>query len=191
MSKLKKGLITLISVGLIGVGTVKASDNDINKFSTEITYAKDNNLLKFRPFDYTSGIQRTDLMLGKKVKNFTIYGYWKSDSKDRSWIGTRIDYGKKFLEDKLTANIQLRLFKGLNKTANQLYIIPTISHKIKNLNIGLLGYGVKSEGKEPLFYAGPSAGMNLTNNLSMMGAYTKDVFSNSNMLYWKTNFKFE
>lgn len=189
-SKIKKGLITLISAALINVGAIQSKENDINRFSTEVTYAKDNNIVKFRPFDYTSGTQRNDFLIGKKLKDFSIYGYWKADNKKRSWIGTRIDYNKKFLDDKLSGNIQLRFFKGLDKTTDQLYVIPTIQHKIKDLNVGILGYGVKSEGKKALFYVGPSVSMKINNHLSMIGSYTKDAFSTSNMVYWKTNFKF-
>jgi len=171
---------------------IKAQDT-IKKFVSEVTYTENNTILKFRPFDYMlpSKTQRTDFLLGKKFGDLSLYGYWMFDNKDRTWIGARLDYGKKALDGKLRANLQLRYLHGLNeKTKDKIYFIPTISYNIGDFNVGIMGYGVKSAGKDLLFYIGPLLSAKLTKNISTTIAAAKSPLDKSNLLYWKTDFKF-
>ena len=183
----------IVGASLFPIKEVKAQDT-IKKYVAEITYTENNNILKFRPFDYMlpSEIQRIDVLLGKRFGDLSLYGYWMFDNKDRNWIGARLDYGKKALDGKLRANLQLRYLCGLNeKTKDKIYFIPTIDYNIGNFNVGIMGYGVKSTGKKPLFFIGPSLSVKLTKNISTMIACAKSPLDKSNLLYWKTNFKFK
>jgi len=187
---------------LIGGGIVLSSllplkkaqaQNTIKKFASEATYAKNNNILKFRPFDYTlpSKTQRVDFLLGKRFGDLSLYGYYMFDNKDRSWIGARLDYGKKALDGKLRANLQLRYLHGLNeKTKNKIYFIPMVNYNMGSFNGGIMGYGVKSKGEKTLFFIGPSLSAKLTKNISTIIAGAKSPLDKSNLLYWKTNFNF-
>ena len=179
-----------------GARTAHAKDETIKLFSTELSYTKGNDTVKFRPFIHTapSGTQRTDLMLGRKFGNFTPYFYFKSDNKDRSWAGIRIDYQIKALDDKLTINNQLRYFLGLNDlSANHFYFIPTIDYKLNDkFKVGFLGYAKKDEGKKPFFYVGPSLKVNLTKNLSALLSYDIDILRNqkADMIFISLQYKF-
>lgn len=191
----RKAVASALVAGALFVGTAnaKTKEGTINLFQTEITYTKDNDIIKFRPYIYTSpDNQRTDLMLGRKFDNFTLYGYWMADNKDRDWVGARTDYNIKSLEGRLNTNLQFRFFLGLNeKSANCAYFIPTIDYKLDDrFKVGVLAYGKKSEGQDPFFYVGPSLGIDLTEHLSTIISYDKDILGEGNMLYWGFNYKF-
>lgn len=188
-------LLTIAGVTLGSIFLPKVADaqDTIEKYVSEITYTKNNNILKFRPFDYMlpSQTQRTDLLLGKRFGDLSSYGYWMFDNKGRNWIGTRVDYSKKVLDGKLRGNLQLRYLHGLNKkTKDKVYFIPTIDYNIGDFNIGVMGYGVKSAGEDPLFFIGPSLNIKLTKNISTVIAGAKSLLDKSNLLFWKTNFNF-
>ena len=182
----------IVGASLFPIKEVKAQDT-IKKYVAEITYTENNNILKFRPFDYMlpSQTRRTDLLLGKRFGDLSLYGYGMFDNKDRGWVGTRVDYGKKALDGKLKGNLQFRYLHGLNeKTKNKIYFIPTIDYNIGNFNVGGMGYGVKSAGEDPLFFIGPSLNVKLTKNISIIMASAKSLLDKSNLLYLKTNFNF-
>ena len=177
-----------------GARTVHAKDETVKLFYTEVTYTKDNNIIKFRSFIHTapSNTQRTDFMLGRKFDDLTVYGYWKSDDKDRNWMGIRTDYKIK-LEDKLTTNLQFRYFTGLNEKAeNHFYFIPSINYKLNDrFNPGILGFAKKSEGKDPFFYVGPSLNIKLTDNLSTNLFYGLNALGNKkDFLMWGFKYNF-
>lgn len=194
MKSLKNLLIggMILGASFMPMKEIKAQDT-IKKFVSEVTYTENNTILKFRPFDYMlpSKTQRTDFLLGKKFGDLSLYGYWMFDNKDRTWIGARLDYGKKALDGKLRANLQLRYLYGLNdKTKDKIYFIPTINYNIGDFNVGIMGYGVKSAGKKLLFFIGPSLNVKLTKNISTTIAAAKSPLDKSNLLYWKTDFRF-
>ncbi|GEM_PF-5920025 len=163
--------------------------------NTEITYTEGNSILRIRPYVYTapSENQRMELMLGRKFGDFSAYAYFKADNQDNSLAGTRFDYGKNFLDGKLNANFQIRLFSGLTEgTKDELYVIPTADYKINDkLKVGVLGYAVMRETKDPVFYLGPSATIQLADNLSFMASYDWDLLGNyGDLLYLSLNYKF-
>ena len=53
-----------------------------------------------------------------------------------------------------------------------------------------MGFGCASKGKKTFFYVGPMASIKLTKHLSTAASLTKDVWSNSKMYFWKTNYNF-
>ena len=178
------------------IRNARASSETIKLFSTELSYTRGRKVVKFRPFISTepTGEQRTDLMLGRKFKPFTLYAYFKSDNMDRSWIGPRVDYTFKSLDDKLTTNLQFRYFKGLNDLSkDHFYFIPTIDYKLNDrLKVGMLGYAKKDDGRKPSFYLGPSFTVNLTKNLSALLSYDIDVLGNydADMIFLSLQYKF-
>lgn len=191
----RKTIASVLVPVAIFAGTVKAKTKNetINLFSTEVTYTKDNDIFKLRPFIYTSpDNQRTDLMLGRKFDNFTLYGYWMADNKSRDWAGVRTDYNIKSLEGKLNTNLQFRFFLGLNEeSANCIYFIPSVDYKLNNtFKVGILGYAKKSEGQDPFFYLGPSIDISLTEHISTLISYDKDLLGEGRLLFWSFNYKF-
>lgn len=192
----RRTLASILVPIMVAVGTPKvqaASKESINLISTELSYTRDNNIVKFRPFVFSSpDNQRTDLMLGKKFDDFTLYGYFKSDNKDRSWMGVRADKGFN-LGGKIDGNLQLRYFFGLTEESlNHFYFIPNADYKVNDkLKVGFLGYAKKDEGKEPFFYLGPSAGFKFTDKLSTTVSYDFDLFGNyGNLLFLSFNYNF-
>ncbi|MFA5061097.1 MAG: hypothetical protein WC494_02180 [Candidatus Pacearchaeota archaeon] len=172
---------------LIGASSLanplQASDKPLTTMmNTEISYTEGNGIFRVRPFVYTapSENQRTEVMMGRKFGDFTLYGHFKADNQENTWAGIRMDYGKKFLDEKLSLNAQVRLFSGLTEgTGDQAYFIPSGDYKINSwLKAGFLGYAVKTEEKEPFFYLGPSATIQLADNLSFLASYDKDVLGN-------------
>ncbi|MCE5252135.1 hypothetical protein LLG96_18190 [bacterium] len=169
------------------------ADETIKKFLTEITYTKDNNVLRFRPFYYIlpAETQQTDVMLGRKFGSFTVYGYWKYDNKDRSWIGARADYTRNILRDTVALSVQVRYFEGLNNSSkDHCFFLPQGAYKIGRFGIGALGYGKQYTGKGPEFYVCPLLSARVTGHIDMSVFYGIDVFSDTqqDMLMWKTNF---
>ena len=177
------------------MGPAEASEKPLTTLvNTEITYSEGNSVLKVRPIVYTapSDNQRTEVMLGRKFSDFTAYGYFKQDNGDNTWIGTRFDVSKD-LTGRLNASFQLRLFSGMSKgTQDQIYGIPCMNYKINDkLKIGILGYAVKTESKDPFFYLGPSATLQLADNISLYLSYDKDVLGNyGDLAYLSLNYKF-
>ena len=174
----RKTLASVLIPVMFVAGNARAKSKDMIKMiSTEISYTQNDNIVKFRPFIYTSpDNQRTDLMFGKKFGDYSAYAYWKSDNEEGSWMGVRADKSIK-LTDKLSANLQVRYFAGLNdNSANHFYFIPTANYKLDDrFSVGVMGYGKKSEGKDPFFYLGPSVGVKLTDKLSASLTYDKDI----------------
>jgi hypothetical protein len=192
-SKIIKAVIFAAFIGLISLGSARSEDLE-RKFSTILTYEANNNILKFRPFDYTfsTKTQRVDLLIGKRFEKgsttFTAYGYWKWDNRERAWIGTRLDLGLKTLNDKLSTNLELRFFGGLNnKSKTEVYAIPTIYYKMDAKGIvraGLSGYGKKARGQDPFFYIGLDAIIKLTDHISTLISISRDAYGSGDFLWW-------
>ena len=127
-------------------------------------------------------------MVGRKIRDFTVYGYVKSNSDKNFWLGIKTEYVKLFLDDKLSAKLELRHFYGLNKSStNHNYIIPSAAYSISRYKIGILGYGKKINGKDPVLFASPLFGISLTKHVSALIFYGIDVISDSHskLLYMK------
>ncbi|OGJ21605.1 hypothetical protein A3K73_02930 [Candidatus Pacearchaeota archaeon RBG_13_36_9] len=191
----RKTLASVLVPVLLLAGTAIARTKEkINLISTEVSYTQSDNIFKFRPFIFTSpDNQRTDLMLGRKFGDFTAYGYWMSDNKDRSWIGARTDFNINSLKGRVNTNLQFRSFLGLNeKSDNCVYFIPSVDYKLDDtFKVGILGYAKKSEGQGPFFYLGPSVGVNLTDKLSTSISYDKDILKNyGDLIFLNVVYKF-
>ena len=195
-NRIRNTLAGLLIGASVFAGNLKAEEKPLTTMmSTEISYTEGNSILRIRPYVYTapSENQRMELMMGRKFGDFSAYAYFKADNSDNSWAGTRMDYGKTFLDGKLNANLQVRLFSGLTEgTKDELYIIPTADYKINDkLKVGVLGYAVKKETKDPFFYLGPSVTVQLADNLSFMASYDKDLLGNyGDLVYLSLNYKF-
>lgn len=192
-SKFMRAASIALVLWTVFTGSAKSGDLD-GKFTTILTYEADNTILKLRPFDYTfaSKTQRVDLLIGRRFRgssaDFTAYAYWKWDNKDRSWIGTLLDFGIKALEGRLSTNLELRFFRGLNERSKEhLYAIPTIYYKIGDKGIvraGISGYGKMTKGEDPFFYVGLDAIIKITDHISTLLSYSKDTFGSGDFIWW-------
>ena len=192
-SKFMKGVIFAAFIGLIASGSARSEDLE-RKFSNILVYEANNNILKFRPFDYTfsTETQRVDLLIGRRFSgsrtSLTAYGYWKWDDKSRSWIGARLDFGLKTLKDRLSTTLELRYFSGLNdKSKSQFYVIPTVYYKMDAkgyVRAGISGYGKKTPGQDPFFYLGLDAIIKLTGHISTLISASRDAYGSGDFLWW-------
>lgn len=187
-----------VSVMVLSAST--KSRNREGKFTTILTYEANDNILELRPFDYTfaSKTQRVDLLIGRRLKgssiDFIAYGYWKWDNKDRSWIGMKLDFGIKTLKERLSANLDVRYFHGLNdKSKPHLYTIPTIYYQFDSKGIvkgGFSGYRKKSKGKDLFFYVGLDSIIKVTNHISILFSYSRDIYGSGDFVWWIVFFYF-
>ncbi len=200
LSKSKLFEVVIISlVWTVCAGSLSSGERD-GKFTVAMTYEIDNNILKFRPFDYTfsSKTQRMDLLIGRRLATssvkLTAYGYWKWDNKDRTWIGTRLDFGFSALRNRLSANLEMRYFYGLNdRSKPQVYAIPMIYYKLDSkgiLRAGFSGYGRKVEGQDPFFYVGLDTMIKFTDHISILMSYSIDTYGSGDFIWWSTYFYF-
>jgi len=195
-NRIRNTLAGLLIGASVFAGNLKAEEKPLTTImNTEITYTEGNSILKIRPYVYTapSENQRMELMMGRKFGDFSAYAYFKADNSDNSWAGTRMDYGKTFLDGKLNASLQVRLFSGLTEgTKDELYVIPCADYTVNDsLKVGVLGYAVMRETKDPVFYLGPSATFQLADNLSFFVSYDKDLLGNyGDLAYLSLNYKF-
>jgi hypothetical protein len=192
-------MIVTMLVGVVSPGSAKSEDLEI-KFTTIITHEFQNNLLTIRPIDYkfSSKIYRVELMLGRRFRKksiaFSAHGYWKRDSKERSWLGTQLDFNFLTFEDRLSTTLTLRLFGGLNqKSQPHWYFIPSVKYKMDDkgfITIGMSGYGKKTRGRDPFFYVGPTLTIKLNDYLSPLLGYGRNILGSGNLLWLKLRFYF-
>jgi hypothetical protein len=111
--------------------------------------------IRWRPVDNTvlpesylrflpkRSIYRMDFMVGYNFKNFRLSSYSKFDEYGAIWTGIRFDYNLFLFNKMILANIQERLFLGLNnKSQNHYYLIQYITYNgIKNFQPGIFGFG--------------------------------------------------
>lgn len=140
---------------------------------------------------------RTDIMIGVNVWKFKIFSYTKLDEFQRYWTGIRADLNLDFFNKKLLANLQGRLFFGLNKKSNDHYYqVQYIRYVVTDkIQLGILSYGKVStdEGfNEGEWFIGPSFFYKLPLNFSFHVVLARNVFSTyQNMLFVRLGYKFE
>jgi len=170
------------------------------KFSIELTYERHGLIFKLKPFDYTylTKTQRVDFLAGKKFKtgwgDLRAFAYLKIDNHNQSWLGTRVDFGRKALRERLNLDLELRFFQGLNgKSGNHFYVIPSAYYTLDKkgrFTIGPSGYGKKVFGEKPFFYLGLDGLIKLSSSLSTLVSYSRDTYGSGDMLWWILYFDF-
>jgi len=161
-----------------------------------MTYTRANIIIKFRPYDYVlpSKTQRMDILLGKKFGNFSAYGYWKFDNRERSWLGIRLEYNIKIPNSRLSPKLNVRFFQPLNKNSEyHYYFLPTILYsldKAGGAQAGLMGYGKKVIGKEGKFYIGPSLIIRLSKYFRTRVSFGRNLLGSDNLFYMKLYLNF-
>jgi hypothetical protein len=137
-------------------------------------------------------------MLGRRLNiksiAFSAHAYWKRDSKERSWLGTQLDFSHLTFEDKVNIGLVLRLFGGLNqRSKSHWYFIPSVKYKIDArgiVRLGISGYGKKIKGRDPFFYVGPIVNMKLKDYLRTLLGYGKNTLGSGNLIWLKINYDF-
>ncbi len=192
-SRRPKILLLALAAGFQLAQTARASDIE-RKFSLELTYERHGLILKLKPFDYTylTKTQRVDFLAGKRFKanwgDIRAFAYLKIDNHNRSWLGSRLDFSKKALRERLSLDLELRFFQGLNgRSANHFYIIPYAYYTIDKkgrFTIGPSGYGKKAAGEKPFFYLGLDGLIKLNGFLSTLVSYSRDTYGAGDMIWW-------
>ncbi len=191
--KIQKTIFIILGISIVFAGAAFAGETE-RKFSIDINYNRGDFLLKIKPIDYTylSKTRRIDLLAGKRFKSgsgeFKVYGYLKIDNKERSWFGTRLDYGRKTLGQRLLLDLEMRFFQGLNgNSKNHFYFIPSAYYTLdKNgrFTIGVSGYGKKTVGEKPFFYLGLDAVVGLVKHVRTLVSYAIDAYGSGPMVWW-------
>jgi len=193
LTKIQKIMFLTFMASLMFPGTARARDPE-RKYSIELSWERNDWILKFRPFDYTylSRTQRMDFLVGKRFRlsfgDFRAFGYFKFDNKDKSWLGTRLDYGLRTLKQRLLLDLELRFFQGLNeRSKNHFYVIPTAYYKFDQKGrfiAGLSGYGKKIVREAPFFYIGLDALVRLNKHIRALVSYSTDAYGAGVMIWW-------
>jgi hypothetical protein len=191
--KTQRNIFLRLALSIILAGAAFAGETE-RKFSIDINYNRNDFMLKIKPIDYTflTKTRRIDLLAGKRFRSgigeFKVFGYLKIDNKDRTWLGTRLNYGRKALGDRLLLDLELRFFQGLNgKSKNHVYVIPSAYYALdKNgrFLIGASGYGKKIVGEKPFFYLGVDAWIRLVKHVRTLVSYSLDTYGAGPMVWW-------
>ncbi len=163
----------------------------IEKYMTEISYETEESVIRFRPFDNTSGTQSIDIVTGSKLRPSVMLGsYWKADFNGNSWTGIILE-GRARLKNVHT-KIETRFFRAItDNTPDQIYAIPSIYYKSESfpiLGFGMCGYSIVQKGSNPFASFGPIASLNFGNRTYMFG-YLWDVYSSKDIFIFKIGYK--
>lgn len=159
--------------------------------AVELVYNWKDYIFRARPLDYLDppALKRVDVLLGRRFGNFSAYLYWKYNSEDEHFLGTRMDYVARGLNDRLRAVFQVRGFWGLNERSREhVYFINLWDYQIDQAGVwrpGLLGYGVKRIHGDAVFFLGPVITTRLTEFLSFRISYGLDLLNSGSLLYLK------
>jgi len=162
-----------------------------SKIAVEVIYNWKNYSFRARPLDYVNppGRNRVDLLFGRRFGDFSAYLYWKYNSEDEHFMGTRLDYTARALEERLRAIFQFRAFVGLNSRSEEhFYFITQWDYQVDNAGTwrpGFLGYGVKSVNGDALFFLGPALTTKVTKFMSFRLSYGFDLLNSDTLLYFK------
>jgi len=174
---------------------IKAQDEAVEmwvKLSPEIRMNIEDSPLeiRLRPDDHiflpekylsTGNQARVDLMVGVNIGKFKLFSYSKYDQSDAFWTGARLDFNFSLLNKKLLCNIQERFFWGLNEESeDHYYLVQYIRYKFSDMGIaGVLSYGKWRTDRDfdtGAWFIGPSIGLSDESGISVILAFTKDVF---------------
>jgi hypothetical protein len=182
---------TLVLIGIVFFSGIVHAEGLRKKFAVEAIYNWNDYILRIRPIDYLDppALKRVDLLLGRRLGDFSAYLYWKSNSEDEHFLGTRLDYIARGLDDRLRAIFQVRGFLGLNdRSPEHFYFITQWDYQVDragNWRPGLLGYGVKKVHGDAVFFLGPAVTTRVTDFLSFRLSYGFDLLDSSTLLYLK------
>lgn len=183
---LKNKLKTALAMFVLAAAPYLARAEDmLYKYTAELSWKKDNDVLVVRPFDYAKQgdkeSQSTDVCIGHRfsskktepyINSFVAYLNAKRDRENRDWAGFRLDSNSRWLDEKLRLKIESRFLYGLDsKSSDETQFMPTLDYLVWNAGIGLKGVGKKSEGKDAVFYFGPSININFTRNFGLNIVY--------------------
>lgn len=186
-----KRTCVLILIGIAFLSGVLDAQDLRKKMAVELVYNWKDYIFRARPLDYLDppALKRVDVLLGRRFGNFSAYLYWKYNSEDEHFLGTRMDYVARGLNDRLRAVFQVRGFWGLNERSREhVYFINLWDYQIDQAGVwrpGLLGYGVKRIHGDAVFFLGPVITTRLTEFLSFRISYGLDLLNSGSLLYLK------
>lgn len=172
---------------VLGAGEIQ------HKAAMEVAHESRGWLLRIRPFDYSSptGNRRIDLLLGRRWGAWNAYLYGKADNRERFWLGTRLDTNLMQGKSRLAVPIQFRVFLGLNhRSAAHFYLISNPNFRLgagETLRPGLLAFGKKEKGSDPVLYFGPALTFRLNRFLGARLSYGPNLLGGGALLYLKMN----
>lgn len=182
---------TILVIMLTFLSGYLHADELRSKIAVEVIYNWKNYSFRVRPLDYVNppGRNRVDLLFGRRFGDFSAYLYWKYNSEDEHFMGARLDYTARALEERLRAIFQFRAFVGLNSRSEEhFYFITQWDYQVDNAGTwrpGVLGYGVRSVNGDALFFLGPALTTKVTKFMSFRLSYGFDLLSSDTLLYFK------
>ena len=175
------------------VSTVAQPSESVLIVENTIQYKKW--VARIRPMVYVAETKdyTIELMAGAKPwKPLTIFAFWRNVGTPSQRLGFRADYYQPFLK-KMSTNIQVRyLWRLAETTTNQYFFIPEVDYELARfLKVGLLGFYVKSERKDPIAYLGPSLNFIYSKKIKIGTylSYAPDLLSKRYLLLAKIYYK--
>jgi hypothetical protein len=177
-------VLALVQAGL-AAGEIQS------KAAIEVAHESRGWLLRIRPYDYSSpsGNRRIDLLLGRRWGAWNAYLYGKADNRERFWLGIRLDTHLMRGKGRMALPIQFRAFLGLNRqSAAHIYLISNPNFRLgpgNALRPGLLVFGKKENGNDPVLYLGPAVTFRLARFLGARLSYGPNLLGEGGLLYLK------
>ena len=143
-------------------------------------------ILNNKELDSKTTFWRADLMIGLAFKKFKFFIYSRFDTKERQYIGPRIDFNTTAFKKRLLLHSQYRFLRGLNgKSKDQQFVINIVELNTnpssnKSFNFGLFGIYKQTFGSSAEVFQGPMIRFPFfTENVSFMLSHLKDLNARS------------
>ena len=174
------------------------------QFSPEIRLNTSKFEFRFRPYDSfvitntdsdsKTTFGRRDFMAGYIYKKIKLFVYSKFETRQKSFIGPRIDFNTRVFNDRLLLHAQYRYFWGLNSLSkDHQYLVTMLEYDTKKfINPGFFGYNKQTFDGSTLLFYGPSVSFKISKHLSFLASYMKDINIRSRYFtFVRLNIKFK
>lgn len=111
-----------------------------------------------------------DFMAGYVYKKIKLFVYSKFDNTNNKFIGPRLDFDTKFLNNRMLLHAQYKYFWGLNvNSKDHQYLVGFIEYDPnKFLNPRIFGFNKQTFKGDTFLFYGPSIGFKLSKNMYLL-----------------------
>jgi hypothetical protein len=184
------GLLLLLVVSSLNA---RAQAEDLRtKTAVDLVHTWGSTILRVRPWDRVTPPTQTrmDVLVGRDFGSLTGYLYFKGNSRNQRFLGTRLDYTLETRGQRMRTTFQVRGFVGLNRESRKhLYVITNLNVRLDRngrIRPGILEYGIKRQGTRGVIYVGPGLTLRPLDFLSLRLSYGFDILGRSRLLYIKS-----